>query len=284
MSKWPLLGIGLLCISPAFAQLDLTGIWSPVFHEDQPERIPGPELVDYLGLPINQAARQWALAWDPSRLTAPEHQCQVHTVAYMYRGPLLLRIWEERDPQTQDLIALRQYISNYEQNRTIYMDGRPHPPAWAAHTWMGFSTGKWEGNILTVTTTHIKQGWHRRNGLPSSDRITLVEHFIRHDNHLTHVTVVTDPDYLTEPLIKSQDFTLTTDESGIGTGGITNGWLYPCEYVEEIPGRVLDHVPSYMPGENPFVTEFAGKHKVPVAAAMGGAETMYPEYRSKLKP
>jgi hypothetical protein len=282
MSKRVLLGIGLLCGGPAFAQLDLTGIWSPVFHEDQPERIPGPELVDYLGLPINDAARKWALAWDPSRLTAPEHQCQVHTVAYMYRGPLLLRMWEERDPQTQDLIAIRQYISNYEQNRTIYMDGRPHPPAYAPHTWMGFSTGKWEGNILTVTTTHIKQGWHRRNGLPSSDRILLVEHFIRHEDHLTHVTVVTDPDYLTEPLIKSQDFTLNVSEEGIGTGGITTGWLYPCEYVEEIPGRSPEHVPSYMPGENPFVTEFAQRHKVPAAAALGGAETMYPEYRKKL--
>ena len=282
-SRRLLLGIGLLCNLPAFAQLDLTGIWSPVFHEDQPERIPGPELADFLGLPINDAARQWALAWDPSRLTAPEHQCQVHTVAYMYRGPLLLRIWEERDPQTQDLIALRQYISNYEQNRTIYMDGRPHPPDYAPHTWMGFSTGKWEGNILTVTTTHIKQGWHRRNGLPSSDRITLVEHFIRHDDHLTHVTVVTDPVYLTEPLIKSQDFTLTKSEEGIGVGGITTGWLYPCEYVEEIPGRSTDGVPSYMPGENPFVSEFADRHKVPVAAAMGGAETMYPEYRKKLQ-
>jgi len=275
--------ITFLLALPAFAQLDLTGIWSPVFHEDQPERIPGPELADFLGLPVNAAARQWALAWDPSRLTAPEHQCQVHTVAYMYRGPLLLRIWEERDPQTQDLIAIRQYISNYEQNRTIYMDGRPHPPAWAAHTWMGFSTGKWEGNILTVTTTHIKQGWHRRNGLPSSDRITLVEHFIRHDDHLTHVTVVTDPVYLTEPLIKSQDFTLNTSEAGIGTGGITTGWLYPCDYVEEIPWRSPDAVPSYMPGENPFVSEFADRHKVPVAAAMGGAETMYPEYRKKLQ-
>lgn len=227
--KSKLLGIALLFGSPLLAQLDLTGIWSPVFHEDQPERIPGPELADFVGLPINAAARQWALAWDPSRLTAPEHQCQVHTVAYMYRGPLLLRIWEDRDPQTQDLIAIRQYISNYEQHRTIYMDGRPHPPEYAAHTWMGFSTGKWEGNILTVTTTHIKQGWHRRNGLPSSDRITLVEHFIRHDDHLTHVTVVTDPEYLTEPLIKSQDFTLNVSVAGLGTGGITTGWLYPCE-------------------------------------------------------
>jgi hypothetical protein len=283
MSRRLLLAIGPVSSTPAFAQLDLTGIWSPVFHEDQPERIPGPELADFLGLPINEAARQWALAWDPSRLTLPEHQCQVHTVAYMYRGPLLLRAWEERDPQTQDLIALRQYISNYEQSRTIYMDGRPHPPAYAPHTWMGFSTGKWEGNILTVTTTHIKEGWHRRNGVPSSDRITLVEHFIRHDDHLTHITVVTDPVYLSEPLIKSQDFTLTISEAGIGTGGITTGWLYPCEYVEEIPGRSRYEVQSYMPGENPFVSEFAERHKVPVAAAMGGAETMYPEYRKKLQ-
>ena len=197
--------------------------------------------------------------------------------------PLLLRIWEDRDPQTQDLIAIRQYISNYEQHRTIYMDGRPHPPEYAAHTWMGFSTGKWEGNILTVTTTHIKQGWHRRNGLPSSDRITLVEHFIRHDDHLTHVTVVTDPEYLTEPLIKSQDFTLNVSVAGLGSGGITTGWLYPCEYVEELPGRSRSEVQSYMPGENPFASEFAEGHKLPVAAAMGGAETMYPEYRKKLQ-
>jgi hypothetical protein len=38
-----------------------------------------------------------------------------------------------------------------------------------------------------------------------------------------------------------------------------------------------------MPGENPFVSEFAGRHKVPVAAAMGGAETTYPEYRKQLQ-
>ena len=144
---------------PVFAQVDLSGAWNPRYHEDQPERIPGPELADYLGLPINEEARQWALSWDPSRLTVQEHQCQVHTVAYIYRGPLQVRIWEERDSETQQLIAIKQYISTYEQNRTIWMDGRPHPPDYAAHTWMGFSTGKWEGDTLTVTTTHIKQGW-----------------------------------------------------------------------------------------------------------------------------
>src|SRR5262245_6935058 len=107
---------GSLCVlatallsTPAFAQIDLSGTWQPQYYEDQPERIPGAELVDYLGIPINAEARQWALSWDPSRLTLPEHQCQVHTAAYIYRGPLVLRIWEERDPQTQDLVAIHNY-------------------------------------------------------------------------------------------------------------------------------------------------------------------------------
>src|SRR5262249_12737386 len=123
---------------PARAQVDLTGTWGPRYHEDEPERIPGPALANFLGLPINEAARQWALSWDPSRLTLPEHQCQVHVSPYIYRGPLQLRIWEDRDPDSQKLIAIKNYISTYEQTRTIWMDGRPHPPEYAAHTWEGF--------------------------------------------------------------------------------------------------------------------------------------------------
>jgi hypothetical protein len=260
---------------PAAAQVDLSGVWAPLYQEDFDERIPGPALVDYLGIPINDAARQWALSWDPSRLTLQEHQCQVHTAAYIHRGPLIMRFWEEKDPQTQQVIAINLYISTYEQTRTIYMDGRPHPPDYEKHTWQGFSTGKWDGDVLTITTTHLKQGWHRRNGIPSSDRITLTDHFIRHGDHLTHVSVVTDPDYLTEPLIKSEDYTLQIRPN--------NNWLWPCEYVTEVAGRARDAVPSYMPGENPFLDEFAKQKKIPVEAALGGAETMYPEYQAKLK-
>ena len=36
-------------------------------------------------------------------------------------------------------------------DRAIYLDGRPHPPADALHTWAGFSTAKWDGDMLTVT-------------------------------------------------------------------------------------------------------------------------------------
>jgi cyclase len=255
--------------------MDLSGNWNPLLQEDFLERIPGPELVNYSGLPITEGSRLWAESWDSSRLTLPEHQCQVHVAPYIYRGPLQLRIWDEKDPQSQKIIAIKNYISTYEQTRTIYMDGRPHPPAWAAHTWMGFSTGKWEGNILTVYTDHIKEGWVRRDGLPESDQATLVEHFIRHGNNLTHVSIVTDPVYLTEPLIKTQDFVYNANAGG--------NWLYPCEEVEEVEGRAEGKVPNYLPGKNPFISEFANMYHLPLVAALGGAETMYPEFEKVMK-
>ena len=87
------------------------------------------------------------------------------------------RAWEERDPHTQRLVSIHWYNQTFEGHRTIWMDGRPHPPAWAPHTWMGFSTGRFVGQALEVQTTHLKQGWLRRNGLPESDQATMVEVF-----------------------------------------------------------------------------------------------------------
>jgi len=277
-ARWVVVVSMVLAPSAAFAQVDLSGSWAPRFSEDHPERIPGPELGDYLGLPITDGARQWALSWDPSRLTLPEHQCQVHVSPYIYRGPLQLRIWEDRNPETQQLIAIKNYISTYEQTRTIWMDGRPHPPEYAAHTWAGFSTGKFEGDMLTVTTTHIKQGWVRRNGLPESDRATLSEHFIRHGNVLTHISIVTDPVYLTEPLIKTQNFVIN-DRLQTGPGA----WLWPCEYVDEVAGRPQGVVPNYLIGKNTNVKEFLDRYHLPLDAAMGGARTMYPEFQLELE-
>jgi hypothetical protein len=271
----PFLLMAMLAVLPAGAQILLSGDWIALQHEDQIERGPGPDLGDYLGLPINDAARLRGESWDSSRLTLQEHQCRVHIVSYIYRGPLSLRIWEEKDPETQQVIAIRNYISTYEQSRTIWMDGRPHPSPNAAHTFMGFSTGKWEGDILTVSTTHLKMGWLRRNGLPESDRATLVEHFIRHDNYLTHVSLITDPVYLTETLIKTEDFVMADHDPG--------NWLWPCEYVEEITGRPKGEVPNFLPGENPFLKEFPTRYGIPEETALGGAEQTYPEYQIKLK-
>ena len=42
-------------------------------------------------------------------------------------------------------------------------------------------------------------------------------------------------------------------------------------------------VPHYLPGKSPFYGEFAKKFGLPIEAAQGGAETMYPEYMQKMK-
>ena len=47
----------LATAAPAVAQIDFSGEWAPLYHEDAPERGPGPELSDYLEMPINDAAR-----------------------------------------------------------------------------------------------------------------------------------------------------------------------------------------------------------------------------------
>ena len=264
----------LLGSAPAFAQISLVGDWGPRYHEDALDRIPGPELGDYTGLPINDAGRQFADSWSASRLTLPEHQCKVHVVTYIFHGPLAWRIWEEKDLITQQVVAIKQFANTYEQERTIWMDGRPHPPDFAPHTWMGFSTGRWEGDVLVVETTHVKSEWYRRNGVANSDKATMVEHYIRHGNRLTHVTVVTDPVFLSEPLFRTRDFILQDRSQG--------NWLWPCEYVEEVD-RPKDKVPHYLPGTNTALTEFSTKHGIPQEAARGGAETLYPEYLERLR-
>src|SRR3984885_2922057 len=272
-NRWTvLLGAALFAL-PACAQLDLSGEWAPRFHEDQPERIPGPEIGDYLGLPINDAARERGDIWDADLLTLPEHQCKPHPSDYGVRGPANLRIWKEVDPATQQTVAWRTHIAWQAPERTIYMDGRPHPPEYAPHTWQGFSTGRWDGDILTITTTHLKIGWIRRNGIPRSDRATLTEHWIRHDDRLTVMVIINDPDYLTEPFVRTTDF-LYDSRQQIAP--------YPCEEVVEVP-RPRGTVPNHLPGDNKFLAEFANRFHVPFAATRGGAETMYPEYEKTMK-
>jgi len=269
-----LVGIGAHAqvFNPGPPQVDLSGDWAANYSEDEPERIPGPELGDYLGIPLNVAARFAAETWDASLLTVPEYQCRVHPSDYVPQFSDI-RIWREVDPVTQQLVAFHTHVTWFGTERTIWMDGRPHPSAHTLHTSQGFSTGKFEGGILTISTTHLKRAWIRRNGVPRSENATVVEHLIRHGNHLTWMTVITDPAYLTEPMVRSRDFTLNL-----------NGQMapYPCESVVEVV-RPRGQIPHHLPGTNTFLKEFQQKHGIPADAAMGGAETMYPEYQLKLR-
>jgi glyoxylase-like metal-dependent hydrolase (beta-lactamase superfamily II) len=265
--------VALLMATSAHAQLSIVGEWAGRYHEDFGDRVPGDVQGDFTGVPINEAARRYADAYDVRRVNLLEHQCEPYSLPHIYRGPLQFRIWEEKDPASQEIIAYKLYIGTYMQFRTIWMDGRSHPPDYAPHTFMGFSTGQWNGDILTVKTTHIKKEFYRRSGLPSSDLTTVVEHYIRHGNLLSHVMIITDPVYLTEPYVNSEEFTVMDRGN--------QNWLYNCEYVMEVP---MDQtkVPHYLPGTHPFEEDFSKKFGLPLAAVWGGADSTYPEYMAKL--
>ncbi len=258
---------------PAFAQVDLSGTWAPMLHEDGPDRGPGPEIGDYTGLPINDAARMRADSWDAEKWTMAERVCEPYPPEHSSRGrSSALRVWPQVDTLTQTVTAWHMTFLWLLSQRTVYMDGRPHPPDYAAHRWQGFSTGEWEADMLKVTTTHLKEGFIRRNGLARSEKGTLTEYYIRHGDSLTQVSIVEDPVYLTEPLVRSVSWVL---DQGLN--------LIPSYC---IASSEIDHprgwVPYHLPGQNRWLDEFAQRYGVPLPAARGGAETMYPEYQEKL--
>jgi len=256
--------------------IDLSGYWTPVLHEDFMERGPGSEIADYGGFPLNEAGRLWSLSYDPSRVTLRHHQCEAYVTPYQMRALGNFRIWEERDPHTQRLVAIHLWAQTTEGHRVIWMDGRPHPPAWAPHTFRGFSTGEFVGTALVVQTTHMKSGALRRgNGVPESDQATLTEFFVRHDDRLTNVTVVSDPVFLSEPMVRSSDYYRQPVDPG--------AWLYACDDGEQILDRPDDYVPNYLFGKQPFVREFSTRYKIPFAASLLGGVTMYPDLESRLR-
>lgn len=256
--------------------VDFSGYWSPALHEDLMERGAGSEIADYGGFPVNEAGRLWALSYDPSRVTLRHHQCEAYLAPYQMRALGNFRIWEEREPHTQRLLAIHVWAQTTEGHRIIWMDGRPHPPAWAPHTFRGFSTGQFVGNSLVVSTTHMKNGALRRgNGVPQSDQATLTEFFVRHGDHLTNVTVVTDPVFLSEPMVRSNDYYRQPIDPG--------AWLYACDDGEQILDRPADAVPHYLFGQQPYAREFSGRYKLPLAASLLGGVTMYPELAARLR-
>ena len=260
---------------PSAPGADLSGMYTPDRDLDPGLGTAAGRLVDYGGIPLNEAGRMYALAWDASRITVRQQQCAGYVPPYMFVAPGNYRIFEDRDPYTQQLKSISVYGQIAEGHHEIFMDGRPHPPAYAVHTFPGFSTGKFEGNILTVETTHIKRGWIRAPGVAQSDEATVREHFIRHGDRITIFSVTTDPVYLAEPFAKVQVLLRYTKDP--------NGWLYACDDGEEILDKTEDRVPAYPLGENPFLREYSEKEHVPLLGALGGPDTTRPEFVAKLK-
>jgi glyoxylase-like metal-dependent hydrolase (beta-lactamase superfamily II) len=280
--------LGLLPATSAFAQLDFAGAWDHpgLFgQEDFNDRGQGPEIGDFPGLPLNEAGMRKAETYSGSWLSVPEHQCTPHPAAYQTWGPntLLINTQYERIRRVVEAIRLD---GTYGLDRIVWMDGRPHPPAEALHTFTGFSTGHWEGDSLVVETTHMKPGWLRRNGTPTSERARMIEHFSRFDDYLLVTTIVDDPVYFSEPFIRTTEYVPTVRPApAIGDPFARNDGpvFYKCFPAEETTAGKY-YVPHYLPGENTLLDDFSAKYSVPRWVMAAGSATMYPEFAARLGP
>ena len=253
----------------AWAQTDIVGLWSPRVYND------GLDIGDYTGIPLNEAGRLRAASWHPDQVDLPENMCRPHPIDIGLRVSVSqLRISREMDPETGQAVGYRLHVRWQEPEQVIWMDGRPHPSANAPHKWSGFSTGRWEGNTLVYTTTHLKEAYLTRTGVPKSSNATVTTRIKRYGDYLTITFIISDPTYLTEPYMREYSWIHTPDL-------VINP--FPCEIIPEGTIHPAGTVPSYLPGKNDALSDFAVEYGIPPEAALGGAETTEPEYIEKMK-
>ncbi len=189
---------------------DPTGYWVSIVTEDWRYRMVTPSQGDYQGVPMTPEARKVANTWDPAKEESSGDLCKSYGAPALLRVPGRLHItWE--DDQT-----LKMESDAGKQTRTFHFGD--WKPAAGPPTLQGDSTAEWQrggrggtDGSLKVTTSNLRAGFLRKNGVPYSDKTSLTEYFdlIKEPNGdpLMVVTIVTtDPLYLTQPFVISSQY------------------------------------------------------------------------------
>ena len=181
-------------------------------------------------LPLNPEARKIAMAWDPAKDQAEGNACRSYGAAAIMRVPSRLHIhWADDN-------TLQMDVDSGTQTRLFRFladtAAATRPP-----DWQGYSVAEWDGIPaqelrarkagsppdvragLKVTTTRMRPGYLRKNGVPYSDSATLTEYFDRFtepngDQWLVVDSIVRDPRYLTQPYLTSTAFKGIPDRAG----------------------------------------------------------------------
>jgi len=200
----------------AAAAIDLTGTWVSVISEDWALRMVTPAKGNYLRVPLTPAARKVADTWDTAKDEAAGEQCKGYGAAGIMRLPGRIRLsW--LDDRT-----LNMELEAGNQTRTLRFGATPPP---AEPSWQGHSIAEWQHTInpprsgeLKVTTTGLRAGYLRKNGVPYSASTTMTEYYHRMaapngDTWITLVSEIRDPENLREPFVQSTHFKKLPDGS-----------------------------------------------------------------------
>ncbi len=240
-----------------------------------PNGLPGPELGDYTGIPVNDAARLRGDSYDADRISVvTEYQCRQHGGDYSMRGLATLRIGAQIEPATQRLLAFHTRIGFQSMERTIWLDGRAHPPPEAAHTWQGFLDRRvggqhahdhhdaLEGELSTPQRL-------ARDGEPHVHRALDEARRVPHGRHGDRRSGVVDRDARPQ------------SELGSRSGPADGRNPMRVRHRDSRSGAAGAASPA---GHESVAPRVRGTYGLPFEATRGGAETLYPEYRSKLGP
>lgn len=193
------------------APKDLTGTWVSVVAEHWHLRMLMPSKGEFSLIPMTAEARKLAMAWDPAKEPAVE-ACKGYGAAAIMTVPGRLNIHWAGDN------TLQIDIDSGTQKRLLHFNAGP-PPAGQAAAWQGYSVARWEHGGLMVMTTRMRSGYLRKNGVPYSENARLEEHFDRFtepngDNWVVVDSILTDPQYLTQPYLTSNAFKKIPDRQG----------------------------------------------------------------------
>jgi len=126
-------------------------------------------------------------------------------------GPVLTttRYRMNRIVQTPDVVAML-----YEDltHRTIFMDGRTLEPD-PNPTWMGYSVGRWEGDVLVVESNGFTdRSWLDFDGHPHTEELRITERYTRRNvGQIDAQITFTDPKVFTKPVTVSIPMKLMAD-------------------------------------------------------------------------
>jgi len=194
----------------AAAPIDLIGYWVSVVTEDWRYRMVTPAHGDYQGVPMTPAARAIADAWDPAKEEASGDLCKSYGAPALLRVPGRLHItWQDDQTLRLDSDAGKQ-TRVFRFSATKTSAGPRTIQGESVADWQGGGRGATDGS-LHVTTTNLKAGFLRKNGVPYSENATLNEYYeliAQPDGTpLLVVTIATtDPQYLRQPFVITSHF------------------------------------------------------------------------------